>query len=65
MKGYRTLLVNTLPMVTLITDYFVNDAALFRLLIEDPKDAALAIAGINVLNIILRFLTTTAVGNKC
>lgn len=64
MKGYRTLLVNGAMLAALLADYVAANATLFGSLFSNPKHAALAIVLVNVANIVLRFVTTTAVGGK-
>lgn len=64
MKGYRTVLVNLALLAIALTDYFIGSTPLVSQIISDPKAAGLVVAGVNVINIALRFATTSAVGKK-
>lgn len=64
MKGYRTIAVNLALMLLALTDYFIANGTLVAQVVENPKASALVVAGINVLNIVLRFATTSPVGRK-
>ena len=64
MKGYRTLVFNLVPMLAVIFDYLILQGDLVKLMITDPTIAALTMCGINCINIALRFMTTTPVGQK-
>lgn len=58
MKGMRTILLNVALLAILLTDYLMGAGSLFSSVFTDPKDAALAVMGVNALNIALRFITT-------
>lgn len=58
MKGMRTILLNVALLAILLTDYLMSAGALFSSVFSDTKDAALAVMGVNALNIALRFITT-------
>jgi hypothetical protein len=64
MKGFRTLLINIVPLFLTLTDYLVNNGAFVSAIVKNPERAVVVIGMINVLNIILRFMTTTPVGKK-
>jgi hypothetical protein len=64
MKGYRTLLVNLIPMLVMLTDYLVGNSVFVNHLVKNPETAIVVIGTLNVVNIILRFLTNTPVGKK-
>jgi hypothetical protein len=64
MKGYRTLLVNLIPLVALIVDYLVGNSAFVSHIVRNPETAIVVIGTLNVLNIILRFVTNTSVFKK-
>ena len=64
LKGYRTVLVNLALALVAVTDYFVASGSIIGALFDSPRQAALAVAGVNVLNILLRFVTTGPVGKE-
>lgn len=64
MKGYRTLLANLLVALPLVFDWLLTNGETIKVLFSDPKHAAIAVLAINVLNIVLRVITTTPVGKK-
>lgn len=64
MKGWRTILLNLAVGLLLVTDYLVTSNALLSRVVTDAKDAAFLILGVNILNILLRAITTTRVGSK-
>ena len=64
MKGYRTIALNGLMIALLLTDYLVANTGVIAQVFSDPKHAALAMIGVNGLNIALRFFTNTPVGKR-
>jgi len=64
LKGYRTVLLNAIPLGLMLTDYAVGSGNLINTVVGDPKIAALTMMGLNGANIALRFVTTTKVGTK-
>ena len=64
MKGYRTIFANLIPLVALLTDYLAGNSEFVKMVAHNPERAVLAVGFINVLNIILRAVTTTPVGKK-
>ncbi len=65
MKGYRTQIFNVLNAVSsasLLILAYLQTVDLSSIL--SPKEALMWIVGINVVNIILRQLTTGPVGNR-
>lgn len=61
LKGYRTLLFNLAILGLAVTDYLVGfDFSIFA----SPRIAAVLILGITLINIILRFFTTTVIGKS-
>jgi len=64
LKGYRTLLFNLIPILILLGDYVLANGNLISLLITDPTTAAIVVALINMVNIVLRFVTTTPAFKK-
>jgi hypothetical protein len=65
-KGYRTVVVNAIPAVTIALTDMVAFLAGFGwdAIITNPRYAAYAALGFNILNIALRFKTTTPIGIK-
>ena len=64
MQGYRTFFVNFALMAVALSDYFIANGSIVGTLVSDPKKAVLIVAGVNVVNIVMRFFTTTAPGKK-
>ena len=62
MKGYRTILLNLAMLLIPICDYLVTGGTLVSTMIDDPKWATIVVVTINILNIVLRFITTTPIG---
>lgn len=58
MKGYRTILVNVLAIVTLA----LADKDVLNLI--SPEHMKYAVAGLAILNMVMRTLTTTRVGES-
>lgn len=67
LKGYRTILINLLPIVIGLIDYIVANGETVKLMIHDPMMVTFIIVAGNMINIILRFLTSGPVGkqNEC
>lgn len=63
MKGWRTVAINAALAAVAVTDYFTSGAVIGQL-VSDPRDAMAVVAAVNVVNIALRFITTTPVGQK-
>ena len=64
LKGYKTVLFNSAITFGTVTDYFVNNASTVTSLVEDPKKAALAVISVSVVNIWLRYLTSSPMGRR-
>lgn len=64
MKGYRTIVVNAVPLVAALLDYLVNNGQLISAVVDSPKTAASLMLGFNLVNLCLRFVTNTPVGKS-
>jgi hypothetical protein len=64
MKGWRTIFINVGLALIPVLDYVLNNGTILAALIANPVHMTLAIAGINIVNIILRFVTTTPIGKS-
>lgn len=64
MKGWRTLALNGLLLLVALTDYLAASGALIGQIVGDSRKAGLVVIGLSLLNIVLRFLTSTEVGRK-
>lgn len=62
MKGFRTLLVNGIIALLPVLDFVVNNGETIAAL-SGPEGAAI-IAGISAINMVLRLVTNTPVGQK-
>ena len=64
LKGFKTALINGALVLVPILDYATNNSELIALLVSSPAAAAAVISGIGFANVVLRSVTTTAIGNK-
>lgn len=64
MKGWRTVGLNILLALLAVTDYLVSAAGMLPSVFSDPKQATLIVLGVNMVNVVLRFITTTPVGKR-
>lgn len=62
MKGYKTILLNGIVMLVPLVDMLVNNGALFSALLGEHTPVALSVLGL--LNIGLRWITTTPIGKS-
>lgn len=64
LRGWRTIAINVGIAMLLVTDYLVAAHGVFPQLLEDPRHATLAVVAVNVINILLRVITTGPVGGQ-
>lgn len=64
MKGWRTVVLNALLVLLAVTDYLVSASGILPSVFSDPKQAAAIVVGVNVVNVVLRFVTTTPIGKR-
>lgn len=63
-KGFKTLFINSAIVLVPILDYLANNGGLLTSLISNPATATAVVSGIGLVNVVLRTVTTTAVGRK-
>lgn len=63
-KGYKTLMVNGALLALSVTSYLADAKTLITSAIGNEKHAAIVIIGITVVNIVLRFCTSTPWGKN-
>lgn len=59
MKGYKTLVVNGALAVLPAVDYVLNHSEFVTMLLRDHAEATLSVIGL--VNVVLRWVTTTPV----
>jgi hypothetical protein len=64
LKGWRTILVNSIPAILIVSDSILSQGYLLSFLINDPVILMMILLGVNLLNIYLRVKTDTPIGRK-
>jgi hypothetical protein len=62
-KGWRTVIFNAVLGAITVTDWLLG-GELLKQVFSDPADAGIAITVVTAINLVLRRMTTTALGSK-
>lgn len=61
MSGWKTFLINGAILLGMIVDYFMANNGIVREMFATPERGAMMVAAISAVNIVLRFVTSTAI----
>lgn len=64
LKGWRTIAFNVALAAAAVFEYLAASTGIVERVISDPKQGALVVLGVSIVNVLLRFITTGPVGKK-